>query len=145
MHLLTPNSHSTPSPSPALLATTSLFSTSVSLFLFHRYDHLCHLSDSTYRWNVMSFAFLFLTPLYITFCFKGTGEYTEFPPCKVIFVSSSWFLSFFSHPPSIPSFLPSSLSPHPFPTPSRSPYPGGSLLCLCYKRKIRAWRAQILL
>ena len=29
------------------LATTSLFSMSVSLFLFHRYVHLCHISDST--------------------------------------------------------------------------------------------------
>ena len=41
LYLLIPNSHS---PSP--LATTGLFSMSVSLFLFCRYVHLCRIIDS---------------------------------------------------------------------------------------------------
>ena len=45
--------------SPSLLATTSLFSMSVSLFLFHKYVHLCHILDSTYKWYHI-FVFLFL-------------------------------------------------------------------------------------
>ena len=37
------------SPSlPSTLATTTLFSTCVSLFLFHRYVHLCCMLDTTY-------------------------------------------------------------------------------------------------
>ena len=36
----------TPSPSLSPLATTSLFSMSVSLFLFCRWAHLCHILDS---------------------------------------------------------------------------------------------------
>ena len=36
LHLLTPVSHSIPPPKPSLLASTSLFSMSVILFLFHR-------------------------------------------------------------------------------------------------------------
>ena len=41
-------------PNPSLpyplfpLATMNLFSTSVRVFLFHRYDHLCHVLDSIY-------------------------------------------------------------------------------------------------
>ena len=45
------------------MATTSLSSRSVSLFLFYRYVHLCHIFDSTYKLYHMIFAFLFLTPL----------------------------------------------------------------------------------
>ena len=43
------------SPKPSLpnphskLTTTSLFSMFVSLFLFHRYVHLCHILDPTYK------------------------------------------------------------------------------------------------
>ena len=49
LHLLIPNSQSFPPPlTPPPLATTSLFSMSVSLFLFCRYVHLCHILDSTY-------------------------------------------------------------------------------------------------
>ena len=36
LHLLIPTSHSIPPPNPSLLATTSLFSVSLSLFLFPR-------------------------------------------------------------------------------------------------------------
>ena len=43
--LLIPNSDIPPLPA---LATTSLFSTSVSLF--HRYVHLCYVLDSTCKW-----------------------------------------------------------------------------------------------
>lgn len=46
-HLLTPNSQSIPSPVPS--ATTSLSSMSVSLFLFCRQVHLCHILDNTYK------------------------------------------------------------------------------------------------
>ena len=54
LHLLTsvyiPHSQSF-APSPHFpLATTSLFSVSVSLFLFCRYVHLWHIVDSTYKW-----------------------------------------------------------------------------------------------
>ena len=41
-HLLIPNSHSIP---PPCLATVSLFC--LSVFLFLRYGHLCHILDST--------------------------------------------------------------------------------------------------
>ena len=34
---------------PSPLATTNLFTTSVSLFLFRRYVHLCHILDSTHK------------------------------------------------------------------------------------------------
>ena len=42
-------------PLPSPLATTSLFSLSVSFFLFHNYIHLCHILDSTYKWYHMVF------------------------------------------------------------------------------------------
>ena len=57
LHLLIPNSQSFPS---SILGNHSLFSVSVSLFLFHRYVHLCHISDSTYKWYHI-FVFLCLT------------------------------------------------------------------------------------
>ena len=44
---------------PRPLATTSLFSISVSLFLFCRYVDLCQILDS--KWYNMVFVFLFLT------------------------------------------------------------------------------------
>ena len=50
MHLITPISPSFPPLSFSSLATTSLFSLSVSLFLFHRYVHLCHILDSTFKY-----------------------------------------------------------------------------------------------
>ena len=49
LHLLTPNSHSIPPASPSSLATTSLFSVSVSLFPLHREVRLCHILGSTYK------------------------------------------------------------------------------------------------
>ena len=42
-HLLIPNSQPFP-PFPTALATTSLFSMSMSLYLFHRYVHLSYFS-----------------------------------------------------------------------------------------------------
>ena len=48
LHLLIPASHSMPLPIPSPLATTSLFSMSVSLF--HRQVHLDHILDSTWKW-----------------------------------------------------------------------------------------------
>ena len=59
LHLLTPNSQSVPLPPLSCLATTSLFSVSVSLFLFCRWVHLCRILDSTYKWYHMVFVFLF--------------------------------------------------------------------------------------
>ena len=56
-----PNSLFIPFPPPFLLATTSLFSISESLFLFCRQVHLCHILDSTFKWYHMIFVFLFLT------------------------------------------------------------------------------------
>ena len=57
----------TPNPSlPHLsspLATTSLFSMPVSLFLFCRKFYLCHILDSTYKRYHMVFVFLLLTSL----------------------------------------------------------------------------------
>ena len=61
-HLLTPNSPSIPLP-PLSWATTSLSSMSVSLFLFYRQVHLCHILDSTYKWYHMAFVSLFLISL----------------------------------------------------------------------------------
>ena len=54
-------------PSPPLslprspLATTSLVSVSMSLFLFCRQVYLCHILDSTCQWYYRVFVFLFLT------------------------------------------------------------------------------------
>ena len=50
LHLLTPISHSMPSPTPtpSLLAITGLFSMFMILFLFHRYVLFCHIKDSIY-------------------------------------------------------------------------------------------------
>ena len=60
LHLLTPDS--CPSYSPSLpLTTTSLFSMSMSLFLFCRWVHLCHMLDYKYECYHMVFVFLFLT------------------------------------------------------------------------------------
>ena len=61
MYLLTKDSQSV--PCLTCLATMSLFSMFVSLFLFHGYVHLYHILDSTYKWYHMAFVFLFLTYL----------------------------------------------------------------------------------
>ena len=63
LHLLIPNSQSIPLHLPPLphshsLIITSQFSRSVSLFLFFRYVHLCHILDSTCKWYCMEFVFL---------------------------------------------------------------------------------------
>ena len=56
-----------PTPNPSLfhharpLATTSLVSMYVSLFLFSRYVHLCRILDSTYKQYHTILVFLFLT------------------------------------------------------------------------------------
>ena len=63
LYVLTPNSQSIPHPPPSPLAITSLFSMSVSLFLFCRQIHLHHILDSTYKWYYIVFVFLFLTSL----------------------------------------------------------------------------------
>ena len=47
LQLLIPKSQSFPPPLSSSLATTSLFSMSVSLFLIHRYVHWCHILYST--------------------------------------------------------------------------------------------------
>jgi len=52
-----------PTPSPSLLATTSLFSMPMSLFLFCRKFHLCLILDSRYKRYHMVFALLLLTSL----------------------------------------------------------------------------------
>ena len=49
LHLLIPNSQSFPHPPTSPLATTSLFSMPVGLYLFHRYVHLCLILNSTYK------------------------------------------------------------------------------------------------
>ena len=60
LRLLTPNSPSIPLPPPPPLATTGLFSMSVSLCLFCRQVHLCHILDSAYTRYHMVSVFLFL-------------------------------------------------------------------------------------
>ena len=64
--LLLPNAWSFPSPPSAALATVrgQLFSMSASLFLFHRYFHLCCLSDSTCK--VLVFLFMTLLSMVIS-------------------------------------------------------------------------------
>ena len=47
LHLAIPTSQSIPPPSPSPLATTSQFP--ISMSLFHRSVHLCHILDSTYK------------------------------------------------------------------------------------------------
>ena len=54
-----PSTPSLPTSSP--LPTTSLFSLSVSLFLFCRWVHLFHILDARYTWQNVVFVFLFLT------------------------------------------------------------------------------------
>ena len=61
-HLWTPNSQSSPPP-PLPLGTHSLLSVSVSLFLFGRWAHLCHILDFTYKWYCAVFVFVWLTSL----------------------------------------------------------------------------------
>ena len=46
---------------PSCLATTSLISMFSSLFLFHRYVHLCQMLNFTDKQYQMAFTFLFLT------------------------------------------------------------------------------------
>ena len=53
LYLLTPNSQSSPPPPPSPLAATSVSFMSVSLLLFSRWVHLCHVLDSTYKWYHM--------------------------------------------------------------------------------------------
>ena len=62
LHLQTTNSQSIPLP-PQPLASTGLSSKSVSIILFHRQIHLCHILDSTYICYHMVFVFLFLDSL----------------------------------------------------------------------------------
>ena len=60
LHLLVQNSQPF-SPLPLIcLGTTSLFSVSVPMFLFHRYTDLCHILDSTCKWHHKVFVVLFL-------------------------------------------------------------------------------------
>ena len=61
LHLPAPNFQSIPLPSPLTLGITSLFSVSVSLFLFYRQVHLCHVLHFAYKCYHMLFVFLFLT------------------------------------------------------------------------------------
>ena len=63
LYLLTPAFHSIPLLTSSPLASTSLFSISMILFLFHRRVHLCHIVDSTCKWYHMVFVFTFLTDL----------------------------------------------------------------------------------
>ena len=58
LHLLISNFQSFPPPSTFLLVRTRLFSTSVNLFLFHKYVHWCCGLDSAYEWYHMVFVFL---------------------------------------------------------------------------------------
>ena len=62
MHLYTTNSQSIPLP-PQPLESTSLSSMSVSIILFRRQIHLCHILDSIYSCYRMVFVFLFLASL----------------------------------------------------------------------------------
>ena len=65
LHLPTPSSYSIPLLPASLLETPSLFS--VSLFLFCREVHLCHVLDSTSKWYHMILSFSFwLTSLSVT-------------------------------------------------------------------------------
>ena len=62
LHLLTPSSQSIPLPPSSPLATTNLFSMSVTLFLFCGKVHLCHILDSMYKWYIW-YLFFCLTSL----------------------------------------------------------------------------------
>ena len=58
-----PNSWSFHLHLSSLSVTANPFFMSVSLFLFYRYVHLCHIWDFTYKQCHMVFVFLFLTLL----------------------------------------------------------------------------------
>ena len=77
LHLLTSDSQSIPLSPPSPLATTSLFSMSVSLFLFCRWVNLCRILDSTYKWHCMVLVFLFLSSLsmIISSCIQVATNY----------------------------------------------------------------------
>ena len=84
LHLLTPASQSF--LCNPFLATTSLFSMSVSLFLFHRYVHLCHSSDFTYKWYHMVFSILGLscTSFSVWLHLVWSSLVVCIPPCKIL-------------------------------------------------------------
>ena len=63
LHLLIPNSQSNLLPCPTPLETTDVCSVFLILFLFHRWVHLRHILDSTYKWYDMVFLFFWLTSL----------------------------------------------------------------------------------
>ena len=63
LHLLTPTSQSLPYIIRSLLATTILFSMSMSLSLFCRWIYLCHILDSNYKWYHIVFISFWLTSL----------------------------------------------------------------------------------
>ena len=63
-----PTANSQDVPPFSLLAPRSLFSRSVSLFLFGRWIHLCHILDFTYKWCLMVFVCLVLTHSVISTC-----------------------------------------------------------------------------
>ena len=62
LYLLTPISYSIPPPMLSALETTSLFSMSMSVSLFHAYVHLCHIFDFTFK-QYLVFVFLCVTSL----------------------------------------------------------------------------------
>ena len=72
LHLLIPNSQSIPSYIPPPLATTSLFSVSVGLF--RRLMHLCHILDPTYKCYRIVSVFLWLTLLTIILRFCSFNQ-----------------------------------------------------------------------
>ena len=65
LYLLNPDFQSIPLPPSPALATTSLCSMSVSLFLFCRHVHLCHILESTCKLYHMVF---FLFQLFLFVC-----------------------------------------------------------------------------
>ena len=58
LYLLTPISYSIAPPILSALEATSLFSMSMSIFLFHTHVHLYHILDSTFKWYHLVFVFL---------------------------------------------------------------------------------------
>ena len=88
VHLLTPNSQSLPLlPAPSPLATTGLFSMSVSLFLFCRQVHLCHM--------LPGFLSAGQARLWAS---EAQGPQPRTPDTALcLYVSATWYLSSWTH------------------------------------------------
>ena len=98
-HLPIPNSQAIPLPPSFSLAARSLFSMTVSLFLFYAQVYLHHILDSIYKWYQRVFVFLFLTSLSMRIysCIRVMQIASFYPFKGQMIFHSNMFLIFFIH------------------------------------------------